>query len=403
MIPISKKRLWIVVLVLLLLVGWNFWLPTAQDFLDRQTKASAPPNVDFFAYYTAGVRFSHGQNPYYWSEPGAAEVVFSEYLYPPTLLPVYSAITHLDYDLARRAWFGLYMLAFGGAIVALARTLRQEDRWIFAGLAGLLTLLSYPLLYHVRNGQADMFIVSLIVLAVAAYGRGWRFVAAFLLALGAVWKVSPALLLIFFVLYLRDWRFLAYFCLSAIGIVAVSLLVVPFDLYKDYIVNVLPHVSQGMDYWFIQSVSKVFAANESLASLIGWAGLALTAGFTWWAGRRMSPDRRTLTAPFSADQAVSLAVLALNMLVALAFGGRTWPMTYVWTIPLCALVMLYLVQLKPRPVWMVLWGGAVFLLTSKVYGFPVLESLNLIGALAMMGLLVGFILRREARAESGES
>jgi hypothetical protein len=48
-----NRRTQLVVLVLLLLVAWNFWLPLAQDFLDRQTKQNAPPNIDFYAYYTA--------------------------------------------------------------------------------------------------------------------------------------------------------------------------------------------------------------------------------------------------------------------------------------------------------------------------------------------------------------
>ena len=77
----------VVSLLAIMVVGWNYWLPTAEDYFNLQTKSNLPPNVDFLAYYTAGWRFESGANPYYWANTDPEAQDFAEYLYPPTFLP----------------------------------------------------------------------------------------------------------------------------------------------------------------------------------------------------------------------------------------------------------------------------------------------------------------------------
>ena len=49
----------------------------------------------------------------------------------------------------------------------------------------------------------------------------------------------------------------------------------------------------------------------------------------------------------------------------------------------------------PRAWFLVLVFVAVFLLLSKVYGYPILDSLNLWGSLLLSGLLVLSLIKKE--------
>jgi hypothetical protein len=79
------------------------------------------------------------------------------------------------------------------------------------------------------------------------------------------------------------------------------------------------------------------------------------------------------------------------MLVILIFAGRVWTMAYVWMILPTALILARQVEAYPsRPrTWQLgLTCLAVFLLLSKIYGYPILDSLNLWGSLLLAALLV---------------
>ena len=94
----KNRILGVVSLILILTVGWNYWLPLAEDFFNLQTKPPSPPNVDFLAYYIAGARFERGDNPYYWVMPDPEGIVLSDYLYPPTMLPLYTLFSNMEYE-----------------------------------------------------------------------------------------------------------------------------------------------------------------------------------------------------------------------------------------------------------------------------------------------------------------
>ena len=381
-------------LILAMAVGWNYWLPNAENFYNLVTKANENrtkdlQNVDFYAYYNAGSRFSRGVNPYYWEEP-PGDRQFSDFLYPPTFLPLYGLLARLDYGVARLLWLVLYFLCYGAAIAALYSVIKRELRPIFLGLAFLLSLSSFPLLNHIHNGQADVFIAAFTVLGLAAYARGWKIPAAVLFALGTVMKVSPIFFLIFFVIFLRDWRFLAAYLLSLLAFVLISLPFVPVSLYPDYLLHVLPEVSKGTSYWINQSLLKYITFSPLLAQLISATGFLGFATLTWFLRKRYAGTRNRgvdIQAPLDKHGFLGIAVFIMNLLVILIFAGKAWSMAYVWTILPAALLLTLLLQIETRPYFLILVGIGVFLLVSKVYGYPLLDSLNLWGSLLLIGIL----------------
>ena len=398
---LPRNKSWWVILTacLAVIIGWNYWLPMAEDFYNLVTEANETRrfplrNVDFFAYYNAGSRFENGQNPYFYTR--ADQTNFSDYIYPPTLLPVFGLISRMDYDAARLFWLGLnftgYILSFSMLLVVTRRELRP----VLLACGLVLTTASFPLLMHIHNGQSDLLVISLVLIGYVAYIKEKKAAAAFLLALAALTKVSPALFLIFFVLFLRDIRFLLYFIIAAVGMVLLSLLAVPFQLYLDYVLEVLPEVGKGTAYWLNQSIVKFVPASMGfLAQAIMAGGLGIFGLFTWWLSRRYPAEIRLPGKILPDTQTVAETVFFLNLLVILVFVGKAWSMVYVWTILPSALLVVRMYVQPPRAWYVVLVFLAVFLLVSKVYGYPILNSLNLWGSLLLASLLVLSLIKKE--------
>jgi hypothetical protein len=385
----------LILLVILVIVAWNYWLPTVEDYFNLQTKPPNPPNVDFLAYYRAGERFGAGQNPYYWGEPDLEQGNFSDYLYPPTVLPFFRLFSRLDYESARHVWLGLNGLSYLAAFSTMALALGREKRisFVLTGLA--LTIGSYPLLLHIRNGQSDLLVIGLVLIGVTTYWRERRWIAALCFALASLLKVSPALFLITFVLFFADFGFLAAFLGLIIGAVILTLPWIPHALYWDYALSVLPEVSRGTSYWLNQSLLKLVGENPSLAKMISALGILGFAIFVWRLSSRVRPEENRRRFFLGSDAFTGEAVFLMNLFVILIFVGKAWSMAYVWTILPSALLLAECIHRRARLWYLVLLGAGIFLVTSKVYGYIALDSLNLIGSVLLVCSLALWLLHPE--------
>ena len=379
-----------------LLVGWNFWLPTARDLFHQPSGKSALPNVDFHAYVVAGGRFARGENPYTWPASGDGPERLSDFLYPPTFLPAYALLARLPYDYARTLWLGAYGLLHMAAMAAIAWRLPPEHRLTYAGLALGLSLTSFPLLFHIQLGQADVFVICLVLFAYLAWVRGWQWPSALCLALASLVKVSPAALLLAFVAYRRDGRYLAAYGLCMAGIIALSLVWVEPGLYRTYALEVLPAIAPGTSFWPNQSLLRYSGALPVSGTALAALGFATLTAFTLWLGAEPGAprlDRRGWHAQGEAE-----AVLVLNLLAALLLAGYAWSTAYVWTILTGALVLTVLIGAGAGVRVLAPVALGVVLMTAKIYGLPGLQTLNLLGnLLASAGLAAWLVQRRRAR------
>jgi hypothetical protein len=387
------------VLTLAVVISWNYWLPIAEDFYNLVTPADenrqyALRNVDFFAYFNAGVRFVDGANPYFYDAPGLRN--FSDYIYPPTLLPIYGLISNLEYDQARLLWVVLYFTVYTFSFAILLLAARKEDRFIFFATGLVLTTASFPLLMHIHNGQSDMLVISMVLIGYVAYIKGFKTGSAFLFALATFTKVSPVLFLIYFVIFLKDYRFLLTYCLWTVGMILLSLLVVPYGLYTDYLFQVLPEVGKGTTNWLNQSIVKFVPTSQGgLAQAISLAGFVLFGLFAWWLSRHYPTSQHIPGKTLGEKPNISESIFVLNILIILVFSGKVWSMAYVWMILPAALIVTRLSDSHPRTWYLISTCVAVFLLVSKVYGYPVLDSLNLWGSLLLSTLLVISLINKE--------
>ena len=389
---INKHWSIILALTLAVVISWNYWLPMAEDFYNLVTPAdenrqSPLRNVDFFAYFNAGARFEKGENPYFYGDTASRN--FSDYIYPPTLLPLYGLISNLEYDQARLLWVGLYFTGYALCFSLLLLAAKKELRSIFFSCGLVLMSASFPLLMHIHNGQSDVLVISLVLIGYVAYIKGFKTGSAFLFALATMTKVSPVLFLIYFVIFLKDYRFLITYGLWVAGIVLVSLLAVPFSLYMDYILRVLPEISKADSYWLNQSIIKFLSASQgSLAEVISLGGFVLFGLFAFWLSKRYPSSLRIPGKTLGEKHIISESVFILNILVILIFSGKAWSMAYVWIILPAALLVTRLINSRPKTWYLILVCASVFLMESKVYGYPILDSLNLWGSLMLSTLLV---------------
>ncbi len=140
---------------------------------------------------------------------------------------------------AKHIWI-LLNLAF---LVPLAWLLRSMSGLSYQRI-GLALTLCFPLHRNLLYGQLYVLVLLMVVAACWSYLRGLRVLAGTLVAIAAVCKVFPALLLVFF-LRRRDWRALAASGVAGAGAIALSVAVFGWQVHRTWLYEILPWTLHG--------------------------------------------------------------------------------------------------------------------------------------------------------------
>ena len=347
----SAQRQWIVLLaVVCLLVGWNYWLD--RFFFSTPFAVYGSGFGDFEIYRVAAASWlSHG-NPY-MDSPG--------FIYPPTSLPFFALYAMLPFHLAGQVWWITYFVFFVAVSISLCLTLKNGNRrLLFGTILTLFFFTSYPLLALFQLGQADLLAEALAVFALVLERSRHKFESAAILSFSVLLKGPAVLLLAYFVLFRKDFSYLLRFLVSALAIVGVSMLVVPMSDYWYYLTRVLPTFSIINNANSNQSVGGLMSAAKfgPVTSIISFGGYVVFALFSYWAGARRLPFNLE---NFSAD-----AMFLMNVLIMLLFDPRATIYPYVWVIlPLPLFLSAILVE-RVRSVFLAVLGFGAFLLNSTL-------------------------------------
>ncbi len=380
-------------LALVAVLAWSFWLPREVAGFDYATRSHGA-NWDFHVYYAAGHNWSLGLDPY-GRQPAASArpdggrpVRFVDqstirFIYPPTLLPVYRLIARLPYDAARIAWRDLNFAVLAAAGVVALVFERGRRLEVGAGLL-LLGVLSSPLLYHVRQGNINMIVAGLATCGFLLYGRYRSWPAAALLALAVVAKLTPLLVVAAMTAYYRDWRFLAKTVVIVALLTGLSLLSVPLRFYGQA-ARVLFVRSDSMTYWENQSAMRLLARVSWAPRYVGAAAFVGLIVVLYRLGRRRY-------ARFSGrgDSALpDVRVFLITVLVMLHFSPIAWVWTYVWVIVPTALLLTGRQRLRGAAAPVMLTAAAVLMSAPITHRGFAQDSLTMIGgALALVCLLL---------------
>ena len=380
----NERYVWeILALTLGLLIVWNYWMPLI---------ASTSPftyslgSGDFALFYRAAGLWLANQNPYMLN--GAT----TNFVYPPSSLPLYGLFALMDFRPASEMWALSYLLVFIVACSLLGYTLEADRKRIYVLAAILMFITSYPVLYLIELGQCDLLVAGVAILGLAFHRMGHRSVSAFSLSIATLLKGPAVLFLIYFAVFQRDVRYLAYFLVSTTSLVVASLLVVSVGLYSYYLTKVLPMLSTGASSGRFQVTMNGAQSIPTLFTLAGFSyitpvvsilGFIVFGIFSFWVGSRTSE-------PVVRGAIFGDGMFLMNVLMMLLFIPRTESYSYVWVILPLALLLSALVVEKPNPLFLVLICFSIFMFNCfnslKLFG---LQSLPIVqGPFETVGSLI---------------
>lgn len=336
-----------------LLSRLRFWAPTplqiifsilfvfsiARYFVDgfalEMMGRSLSQGGDFGVYYVAGLMLRRGEDIYDWNlmhnvaqqELGADIGRSLGFWYPPPLAIAMAPMSLLPYRLAYRLWVLGEQVCLFTSLVLLARTSKALGKW---GLPLLVAVAAnmWPVYLAIMIGQVNMLI--LLVLCLALYlARENRFMAAgVVLGLGAMIKLSPALLVVFFLLQ-RRWRVATGAFLSVAALTVASVLIAG-----------------------PQSIGSFFQASlgQAIPSQVDWQGNLSAAALI---GRFLPPANYPLASAgvrwgLTSILLVALAALSLKQL---ATSGVRFSLLYgLW---LAAMLLVSPITREDHLVWLI--------------------------------------------------
>jgi hypothetical protein len=359
-----------------------------------------------FAFWYAGARdLGRGVDPY--SEFLACCTNLDEpprgYDYPPLLAQALRPLSHLSLVAASAIWLLLMAVCVVGVILLMHRLVSPALSSQARSLLLAASLLFAPLLLNI--GALQLGPLLALILAVAAYGfvRTRRAYPGVALGFGGVLRLSPLLLVVLFIRRPRD--ILSAPVVAAVtttaGGVLLMLLLIPYTL--EFVLRVLPKLSQGSAYFDNLSLSGVLMRGQLLAThrvgpwtarLAQLLGVALVA-ITWWRCRSARGERQRAVAfaavlatlpivsPLTWSHHLVLELLVYALLApSLVSGGGPWVL---------ALLSYPLLDRLPEVVFAVAayglhlpgWGAAWFNLGANV---ATLVGMGLLWAACMVAM-----------------
>jgi hypothetical protein len=354
---------WSKCIVLILIISvWiilNNWL---SSFLYASAWLYDVRVSDFHVFWLAGNAWLSGLNPYINLSAGT-----TPFLYPPTSLAFFALFSPFGFHLAAQLWTIVYFSIFVTAALAMTFTVQGPKRSLFVSVVVLLFFTSFPFLYLFELSQGiELIIVSLSILSFVTRRLKQGFVSAALLSVAFLMKGPAVFLLIYFVIFHRDLRYLAYFVVSSLGIIGLSLLVVPIKLYSYYVVYIVPALYSEYSLADSQSIIRLFwltGVREPFLQAISLAGLGLFAVFVFYASssKRLGVLReKTIRAD---------GLFLMNGLVILLLSPRSLIYPYVWIILPSALFLSGLLIEDARAGYLAIVFFGTFLLNSSSWGF----------------------------------
>ncbi len=207
--------------------------------------------VDLPSFYLAAdMAFNGGQSPYGIAAFTPIDPTVNPYLYPPTSLPFLFPLSRMSYQVVKWLFLaGNHLLVLLAAWLMLFKLLppqeSQESRGILLIFGIVYIFLYYPIVSTIENGQVDLFVLVMLLLAWWAHNEDAHpALVAIPLAVAISIKLYPGLLLGLF-LVKRRFDIIAW-CVGTVALIAaVTLVVLPVHLWADWITKVLPNGGYG--------------------------------------------------------------------------------------------------------------------------------------------------------------
>lgn len=247
----TRKGVWsIVALLVLCLRGPVF----VQMLMPPQTVL-----VDFFQEWSSVQNWRRGLPIYEHHEQAAARYLGFSFdpkdysavewnAHPPPAVLFAIPLAWLSYPHATLAWNLLSLVLGAASLWVINRELEVARSWRPLLALVPLALMFDPLLSQAFYAQLNLLLLFLIVGAWSALRQNREILAGVCLGTAAAVKLFPALLFLYVLLRGR-WRVFGAGMAAGCAWLAASLVVFGVDAYRDYVLQVIPHVDEWRSSW----------------------------------------------------------------------------------------------------------------------------------------------------------
>lgn len=320
------------------------------------------------------------------------------YIYPPPFAAVLSlCLPRLGFTAGLHLQTAAIIVSFLLSIAIVALAPREKNvRWLASLAVGVLALNLSAFEHDLLTGNINSLVLLSICLCFWAEARGRSAVAGVALAIASILKITPALLLLYFIAN-RKWKALAAFAVATIVIVLPTLPLTGIAVYGDFF-QVLRDMAGGNAYHCNQSINgfvrRLFEDSYEQAGLFHNASLGLVlskllaAAVILISTAMMFRNRRDLMYSFSVLlSAVAIAspvtwhahmvvlLLPLAWLIHFVFANTHTDLTPAKGAGLIAsglLIVLLLVLPEPVPMLPATSIGPLLLISYHFYGATIL-------------------------------
>lgn len=306
----SREQRFLTVAGLVLLVAWAVFWGVSID-RDKLVNSTWVPRwhwlgCDFEHNYYSSRVWLAGGDPYQgFPRRNGGE---DKYVYPPTVLALYSWCGLVSRQTGHLIWFGTSaLIAMIAAIAAWKARLKLGNWPIPLPFALASILVSYPILFEMERGNCNLLVLAFLLLALWAMRRTspWTDSLAGTLLAVATWvKIYPGILILA-VVALRRWRVATVF--AALGL-AIGLANIPgnrafavslaaqSNITPDNMGQFFPNSHTITGSWKL--VSKQVPLLAKLPRWVGWAVIIMP--MTLWVSYRIwqSPRRAEMAYPY---------------------------------------------------------------------------------------------------------
>lgn len=210
------------------------------------------------------------------------------YLYPPILADLLLPLTFVGLKTATQIWLVADMVLLLSTALLLIRLLKIPLLGAKAGLILLSLLCFTPVLQCIADGQITVFLLLLWAAGMVLYEEDRTYSSAAVFALATAIKLTPALVLLPFLIW-RRWRFVGAYLVSLLCFALICLWVDTPHAFGTYFTRVMPAMSGSIPYFNNFSLS---ASTERLVTILRAGSVApypeALPRSTLWAGKAAS-------------------------------------------------------------------------------------------------------------------
>ncbi|OGF45741.1 MAG: hypothetical protein A2452_01595 [Candidatus Firestonebacteria bacterium RIFOXYC2_FULL_39_67] len=193
------------------------------------------------------------------------------YTYPPLLSILLVPLTVFKYPSALIIWNILNLMFFALAVYFSFRILNGRFLEIITALTLLLFFGSMPSYETFSLGQVNFLVYALCLLAFLLEERGNSKLSAFSLAFASVLKITPAVLLLYFLFFTEKKRYIFYFFAFGAGLLLLSGAFIGLPSLYHYLTYIFPKLAGSYlldnNKALISLFSRVFLENPMVTPL----------------------------------------------------------------------------------------------------------------------------------------